>query len=58
MVKYTQAIRRQIADELFECLTIFRGLRLKGQCYTDKELSLLIEKANQMTDFYINETFN
>ena len=31
MVKHTQTIRRQIADELFECvLTILRDWRLKG----------------------------
>ena len=30
MVKYTQNIRRQIADELFECLTILWNWRLKG----------------------------
>ena len=30
MVKHTQKIRRQIADELFECLTILLGWRLKG----------------------------
>ena len=31
MVKYTQAIRRQIADELFECvLTILWDWPLKG----------------------------
>ena len=26
MVKYTQAIRRQIADELFECVWPFCGI--------------------------------
>ena len=30
MVKHTQTIRREIADELFECLTISWGWRLKG----------------------------
>ena len=30
MVKYIQNIRRQIADELFECLTILWNWRLKG----------------------------
>ena len=30
MVKYTQTIRRQIADELFECVCRFVGLALKG----------------------------
>ena len=30
MVKHNETIRRQIADELFECLTILWGWRLKG----------------------------
>ena len=30
MVKHTQTIRRQIADELFECVLLFVGLALKG----------------------------
>ena len=30
MVKHTQAIRRQIEDELFECVWPFCGLALKG----------------------------
>ena len=30
MIKHTQKIHLQIADELFECLTILWGLRLKG----------------------------
>ena len=30
MAKHTQTIRRQIAEELFECLTILWNLRLKG----------------------------
>ena len=30
LVKYIQKIRRQFADELFECLTILWGWRLKG----------------------------
>ena len=30
MIKHTQNIRREIADELFECLTILWGRRLKG----------------------------
>ena len=29
-VKHIQKIRRQFADELFECLTILRSWRLKG----------------------------
>ena len=29
MVKHTQTIRRQIADELFECVSPFCGLALK-----------------------------
>ena len=34
LVKYIQKIRRQFADELFECLTILWGWRLKGlTCY-------------------------
>ena len=30
MVKHTEAIRRQIADELFECVYHFVKLALKG----------------------------
>ena len=30
IVKHNQTIRRQIADELFECLTILCGWCLKG----------------------------
>ena len=30
MVKHTQTIRRQIADELFECVWPFCGVALKG----------------------------
>ena len=30
MVKHTQVIRRQIADELFKCVWPFMGLALKG----------------------------
>ena len=30
MAKHTQTIRRQIADELFECLVIFLIWRLKS----------------------------
>ena len=30
MIKHTQNIRREIADELFERLTILWGRRLKG----------------------------
>ena len=30
MAKHTQTIRRQTADELFECVTILWGWRLKG----------------------------
>ena len=34
MVKHTQTIRRQFADELFKCLTILWGWRLKGYVLT------------------------
>ena len=30
MVKHTQTIRRQFADELLKCLTILWGFRLNG----------------------------
>ena len=30
MIKHTQIIRRQSADELFECFDRFVGLALKG----------------------------
>ena len=30
MVKYTQTIRRQIADDLFECVDHFVSLALQG----------------------------
>ena len=30
MIKHTQTIRRQFADELFECVWPFGGLGLKG----------------------------
>ena len=30
MVKHTETIRRQIANELFDCVTILRDWRLKG----------------------------
>ena len=30
IVKHTQTIRQQFANELFECLTIFWNWRLKG----------------------------
>ena len=30
MVKHTQTIRQQIPDELFECVTILWGWRLKS----------------------------
>ena len=33
MIKHTQTIRRQIVDELFECLTILWDWRLKGYAF-------------------------
>ena len=34
MVKHTETIRRQLGDELFESLTIFWGLAVKGLKYS------------------------
>ena len=39
MVKHTQTIRRQIGDDLFECVWPFKGLAFKGLKHAMKALS-------------------
>ena len=39
MVKHTQTIRRQIGDELFECVWPFKGLAFKGLKHAMKTFS-------------------
>ena len=44
MVKHTHTIRRQIADELFECVWPFCGLALKGLTLSLFFFSLEVEE--------------
>ena len=45
MVKHTQTIRQQIADKLFECLTILWNWRLKVLSYMLLTAILAITKC-------------
>ena len=50
MVKRTEKIRRQIADELFKCAWLFCELALKG---LSGHIFNVCKIANQQTEYFI-----